>query len=131
MAHYRFFPSPKMLLLPLLVIMTFMCSVGIGFWFSAINAMYRDVRYIIPFLIQMGIFVTPVIYPTSMIPERYTWILYLNPMAGIIEGFRAAVLPDKAIPLMALSLSAVIIAVSFITGLYFFRRMERIFSDAI
>ena len=131
MMYYKIMPAKEIFLFPLLVILTFLCSVGIGFWFSAINVMYRDVRYVIPFLIQLGLFITPVIYPVSIVPEKYAWILYLNPMTGIIESYRTCLLGYKAVPVLGLTVSVVITLSFFISGVYFFRRMERKFADVI
>jgi len=132
MMFYKVTPSlTGVLLFPLLVLLTFLCSVGIGFWLSSINVMYRDVRYAIPFVIQLGMFVTPVIYPVSIAPEGYKWILYLNPMAGIIESYRASILGYKTIPVMGLTFSIVFTFVIFLSGVYFFKRMEKSFADVI
>jgi len=131
MVYYKFVPSLMIILFPFLVVLTFLCSVGIGFWLSAINVMYRDVRYCVPFLIQLGFFITPVIYPVSMVTEKYAWILYLNPMAGIIESYRASILGYKAIPVFGLTISVIFTIVFFVSGVFFFKRMERRFADVI
>ncbi len=132
MVYYKSMPSISgIILFPFLVLLTFLCSIGIGFWLSSINVMYRDVRYAIPFVIQLGMFLTPVIYPVSIAPKGYEWLLYLNPMAGIIEAFRASVLGYKALPIFGLTLSVLITIIFFISGLFFFRRMERQFADVI
>lgn len=129
---YHFVPMLKgVVLFPFLVMLIFFCTIGVGCWLSAVNVMYRDVRYITPFFIQMGLFITPVIYPTTVVPERYVWVLYLNPMAGAIEAFRASLLGHKALPVLGLGLSAAIAALLFVSGIYFFRRMERQFADVI
>jgi lipopolysaccharide transport system permease protein len=132
MLFYHFVPMVNgIVLFPFLVILIFFSTIGVGFWLSAINVMYRDVRYITPFFIQMGLFITPVIYPTTVVPERYLWVLYLNPMAGAIEAFRASLLGHKAIPALGLGLSMAMAAIFFVSGIYFFRRMERQFADVI
>ena len=99
--------------------------------FSAMNVMYRDVRHCIPFIIQLGLFITPVIYPVSIASEKYEWILYCNPMSGIIESFRSVILGHKAIPTFGLTVSAVLTLILFFTGLFFFKRMEKKFADVI
>ena len=117
--------------LPGLVLITFMCSVGVGFWLAAINVMYRDVQYVVPFMVQLGLFLTPVIYPVSILPDKYAWVLYLNPMAGVIETYRALLLGYKAVPVGGLILSVVVSLLFFISGVYFFRRMEKTFADVV
>lgn len=131
MLYYKFTPAKTVVLFPALVFLTFLLSVGMGLWFSALNVMYRDVRYAIPFFIRLGIFVTPVIYPVSIVPDDIKWILYLNPMAGIVESFRASILAHRPIPLPGLYLSIAVTIFFFITGLYFFRRAEKSFADII
>lgn len=132
MIFYGFIPSIAGFILSLgLVLLTFLCSIGIGFWLSAINVLYRDVRYVIPFVIQMGIFITPVIYPTSIVPEQYRGLLYLNPMTGIVESFRASLLGCALLPLAGLFASVVVTVIFLLTGVYFFRRTERKFADVI
>ena len=131
MIYYKIsFTIGWLFFLPLLII-TFLCSVGLGFWMSAINVMYRDVRYAIPFLIQLGLFLTPVIYPVSIVPKGYEWVLYLNPMAGIIETFRACLIGYKGVPIFGLILSIIMTVIFFITGVFFFRRMEKRFADVV
>lgn len=131
MIYYKVSFGLGWLFCPLLILATYFCSVGIGLWLSAINVMYRDVRYAIPFMIQLGLFVTPVIYPVSIAPKGYEWILYLNPMAGLIEAFRALLLGYKSVPVMGLSFSFGITVVFFISGVFFFRRMEKMFADIV
>lgn len=118
-------------LVPLLVLLTLMNAVGFGMWFSALNVRYRDIQYAIPFLIQTWMFVTPVIYPSSLLGERYSWLLALNPMSGVIESFRPAVLGHVPIPWTSLGISSVIGFIVFTGGLFYFRRVERYFADVI
>ena len=131
MVYYKVAPTSMIILLPFLVLLNFACSIGLGLWLSALDVMYRDVRYVVPFLVPMGMFVTPVIYPASIVPEKYHWILYFNPMAGVVEGFRAALLGYRDIPVLGLMLALCITLIFFISGLYFFRRLERKFADVI
>jgi lipopolysaccharide transport system permease protein len=91
---------------------------------------YRDIRYVIPFMVQLWLFITPVIYPTS-IAKNYSWILYLNPMAGIIESFRACILGHKPIPWLQFALSAILTISMFLIGFLYFSRMEREFADVV
>ncbi|MCP4680997.1 MAG: ABC transporter permease [Desulfobacterales bacterium] len=131
MIYYQFVPGLGLLLFPVLVVLTFMCAVGVGLWLSALNVQYRDIRYVIPFLIQIWMFVSPVIYPVSMIKEKYQWLLALNPMGGVIRAYRASVLGHQAIDWLLLGISTAIILVIFISGLFYFRRMERYFADIV
>lgn len=131
MVFYKISFSLAWFSLPILVLMTYACSVGIGFWLSAINVMYRDVRYVIPFVIQLGLFLTPVIYPVSILPEKFAWLIYLNPMAGLIETYRALLLGYKSVPVLGLTISFSITILFFISGIFFFRRMETMFADVV
>ncbi len=131
MIYYQFIPGIGILLFPILVGLTFLCAVGVGLWLSALNVQYRDIRYVIPFLIQLWMFVSPVIYPMSMVEEKYQWLLALNPMGGVIEAYRASLLGHLPIEWPLLGLSATIIMMIFISGLYYFRRMERHFADVV
>jgi len=131
MVYYHVLPGMGILLFPFLVGLTFLCAVGVGLWLSALNVQYRDIRYVIPFLIQLWMFVSPVIYPVSMVKEKYQWLLALNPMGGVIKAYRASLLGHLPIDWLLLSLSTAIIFVLFIGGLYYFRRMEKIFADVV
>ncbi len=131
MIYYKFLPAKGIVLFPALVLLTFLCSIGIGFWLSALNVMYRDIKYAVPFFISLGLFLTPVIYPVSIVSEKYSWILYLNPMAGIVESFRASILGYKSIPLFGLFLSVTITTLFFISGIFYFKKMEKIFADVV
>jgi lipopolysaccharide transport system permease protein len=131
MVYYKFLPTTGVFLFPVLVLLTFLCSTGIGFWLASLNVMYRDIRYAVPFVVNLGMFLTPVIYPVSIIPERYSWILYLNPMAGIIESFRATILGYKSIPVFGLIFSVGITLLCFVSGVFYFRRMEKTFADVV
>jgi lipopolysaccharide transport system permease protein len=119
------------LLFPFLVALTFLCAVGVGLWLSALNVQYRDIRYAIPFLIQVWMFVSPVIYPVSLVHGNYQWLLALNPMGGVIHAYRASLLGHQPIDWQLLTLSALIILAIFLGGLYYFRRMEKVFADVV
>ena len=121
----------EILLFPFLVGLTFLCAVGVGMWLSALNVEYRDIRYVIPFLIQLWMFVSPVIYPVSLVHEKYRWLLALNPMGGVINAFRASLLGHNPIDWFLLGVSSFIIFVLFLSGLYYFRRMEKTFADVV
>jgi len=131
MIYYQFLPGIGILLFPFLVGLTFLCAVGVGLWLSALNVQYRDIRYVIPFLIQLWLFISPVIYPISIVNEKYQWLLAINPMGGLIKAYRASLLGHLPIDWFLLGISTAIILVIFTTGLYYFRRMERYFADVI
>jgi lipopolysaccharide transport system permease protein len=131
MLYYDVTVSSGILLVPVLLVLTIVNAAGFGMWFSALNVRYRDIQYAVPFLIQIWMFVTPVIYPSSLIGERYAWILSLNPMGGVIESFRPAVLGHMPIPWISLMISATIGGMVFIGGIFYFRRVERYFADVI
>lgn len=131
MVYYQFLPSLGILLFPFLLGLTFLCAVGAGLWLSALNVQYRDIRYVIPFLIQLWMFVSPVIYPVSIIKKEYQWLLALNPMGGVIKAYRASLLGHLSIDWFLLGISSVIIIVLFISGLFYFKRMERTFADVV
>ncbi len=129
--YYGVTPGAGLFLVPLLIMITFMNALGFGMWFSALNVRYRDIQYIIPFLIQIWMFATPVIYPRSLLGGRYGWILLLNPMGGVIEAFRPALIGNLPIPWVSLSVSTIIGFLVFTGGLYYFRRVERHFADVV
>jgi len=131
MLYYGVNMSVGTLIVPLLVLLTLINAVGFGLWFSALNVKYRDIQYVIPFLIQIWMFITPVIYPKSLFGEKWSWLLLLNPMGGVIEAFRPAVLGHLPIPWMSLFISASIGLAVFVGGIFYFRRVERHFADLI
>lgn len=131
MVYYGVNLSAGILLIPFLIIITMMNALGFGLWFSALNVKYRDVQYAIPFLIQIWMFATPVIYPTSLLGDKYGWFLMLNPMGGVIEAFRPAVLGHMPIPWTSLGISTAVGFVVFIGGMFYFRSVERYFADVI
>ena len=131
MIYYQFLPGISILLVPFLVGLTFLCAVGVGLWLSALNVQYRDIRYAIPFVIQLWMFVSPVIYPVSMVGEKYQWLLALNPMGGVITAFRASMLGHKPIDWLLLGISFVIILFLFLSGGYYFRKVEKTFADVV
>ena len=132
MIHYHFVPGIiGIFLFPFLVGLTFLCALGVGLWLSAMNVQYRDIRYVIPFLVQIWMFVSPVIYPVSIVNERYQWLLALNPMAGLIKAYRASILGHQPVDWPLLGLSAFIILLLLVSGLFYFRRMEKVFADVV
>jgi lipopolysaccharide transport system permease protein len=113
-----------------LVLLLALLATGVGMWMSALNVKYRDVRYALPFLIQLWMFATPIIYPASLVPQQWRWLLALNPLTGIIEGFRAALF-DRPLDWLALTLAALVTAGVFVYAAFAFRRMEARFADVI
>jgi len=117
--------------LPLVVLASLVQALGVGLWFSAWNLHYRDVRYFIPFLTQFWMLATPIAYPLSEIPTEWQTLYMINPMVGVVEGFRWALLGGDPVPQLALIFSGVISVVVLISGLFYFRRMERTFADTV
>jgi lipopolysaccharide transport system permease protein len=116
---------------PLLLVLAFVASLAAGLWLSALNVEYRDIRHAIPFLVQMWMFATPIAYPSSLLKEPWRTVFAINPMVGVIEGFRWAILGDNTLPAMHLLVSSVIALVGLISGAFFFRRVEKRFADLI
>jgi len=131
LAFYRIVPTAAVLLLPLFVLLAALIAFGAGLWLSALNVQYRDVRYTIGFLVQLWFLATPVAYPTSVVPEPWRAWYGLNPMVGVIEGFRWSLLGTGEPPGHLLAVSVAAIAVILGSGLYYFRRMEATFADVI
>ena len=135
MAFYRIAPTPAVIFLPAFLLLAMATSLGFGLWLAALNVRYRDVNYLVPFLVQIWMYVTPVIYSASLIPERYRWLLALNPMTGVVEGFRWAllggVMTETQPPNGLFAVSVVITLAVLIGGLFFFRSTERTFADVI
>lgn len=131
MFYYGFVPHLSGLLtLPLLLLIAFLAALGGGLFLASINVKYRDVRYILPYFIQMLLFITPVIYPSS-IAGKYSWILAINPMTGVIKGARAAVLGTEPLNWLLLALSFAAVSILLIIGITMFKKMERYFADII
>jgi lipopolysaccharide transport system permease protein len=117
--------------LPGLLLLAWAASLGVGLWLSALNVQYRDVRHIVPFLVQLWMFATPIAYPSSLLPEPWRSLYGLNPMAGVVEGFRWALLgaPLASGPFLTFSASATLLLL--LGGAYYFRRAERLFADVV
>ena len=130
MVWYGVAPGPEILLAPLVAILGALLALGIGLWVAALNVEYRDVRIVIPWLLQIAMYVTPVVYPLSALPERYRWIGLVNPMTGIVETFRATLFATP-IPLLPLAISIGATLVFLVTGAFYFRRVERHFADVL
>ncbi len=130
LAVFRWAITPAVFLLPLFVAGSLLAAGGLSLFLSACNVKYRDVRYVVPFMIQMAFFVTPIAFPISLVPPSFAAVLALNPMAGMVEGFRHALLGTPA-PWALIGVSVGMSAALFVGGVYFFRRMERTFADVI
>jgi lipopolysaccharide transport system permease protein len=137
MAYYGIWPSSAVVFLPLFLLLAFATALGVGMWLAALNVQYRDVKYVVPFFIQLWLFVTPVIYPASRVTTKLaelglpTWIYGLNPMAGVVEGFRWSLLGVGTRPGPVILASAVVTTVLLLSGAFYFRRMERTFADVV
>ncbi len=131
MLYFSITPTITLLLCPLLVLIMLMTILGVGMILSALNAKYRDIQYTIPLLMQLWMFASPVIYPSSMIPEKYRLIYSLNPMCGIIEGFRSAILGRTPFPWTMVGISAIASILMFFIGVQYFKQSERYFADII
>lgn len=131
MAFYGIAPTWAMVTVPLWAAFAVATALSVGFWLAALNVRYRDIRYVVPFLLQLWLFATPVAYATSLVPEQWRGIYALNPMVGVVDGFRWALLGRSSGPGLTVVVSAAVVTVLLITGLYYFRRMERDFADVI
>jgi len=131
MVYYQIVPGWGFLALPCFALMAALCAFSIGLWFSSLNAVYRDLRHAVPFLIQVGFFVTPVFYEAAKVPARWQPLYVLNPMVGIVEGFRWSLLGTGQPPWMMIGFSCLSIAVLLVGGAFCFRRLERVFVDWI
>ena len=129
MAWYRSAPSVWALALPLLILLMVLTAAGLGMWFTALAIQYRDIKYAMGFMVQLAMYASPVVYPASLIPEQYRLIYALNPMVGVIEGFRSALLSTNPMPWDLIGVGAITAAFIAIGGAFYFRRMERIFAD--
>ena len=130
LVYYDFAVTWRYLMIFPLVFLTTLLALGVGIWFSALNIRYRDVRYALPFLIQVWFFVSPIIYPSSLVPEEFRWVLHLNPLTGLIEFFRAALF-GRDLPWLALGYVAGLSVIVLAYASYAFRRMERSFAEYI
>ncbi len=132
MVFYQVAPTSAVWALPLFLLLALVTALGVGLWLSALNVLYRDIGYILPFLTQFWLFITPIAYPASMVPEKWRILYALNPMTGVVEGFRWALLgTQQANSWMMLAVSTLIAVVVLVSGLFYFRRMERLFADMV
>jgi lipopolysaccharide transport system permease protein len=131
MLFYGIVPTLAIWTVPFFILLTTATALGVGLWLSALNVRYRDIGYAIPFLIQFGFFATPIAYPSSLVPEPWRALYGLNPMAGVVEGFRWALLGQAQVPGPLLAVSILTVVVLLIGGLYYFRGMEKSFADVV
>ena len=131
MLFYGIRPTAALWTLPLFILLALVTALAVGLWLSALNVKYRDVGHVIPFLAQLWLYASPVAYPTSLVPERWRLFYSLNPMAGVIDGFRWALLGTAALDWRVLAISTVIVLLILFSGLAYFNRTEDIFADVI
>ena len=132
MVWYQFWPDWRILTLPLFILLVFGATIGMGLWLCALNVKYRDFRYVVPFVVQVGLFISPVGFSSTIVPEQWRLIYSLNPLVGVIEGFRWALLRGSTpLDVPALLLSVLTVALVLASGLWYFRRTEKSFVDVI
>jgi homopolymeric O-antigen transport system permease protein len=131
MLFYRIVPTANVIWLPALLLLAFVAALGVGLWLSALNVQFRDVRYIVPFLVNAWMFATPIAYPSSLLDEPWRTLYGINPMAGVVEGFRWALLGADTAPGPMILVSTAVAIGLLVSGAYYFRRMERAFADVI
>lgn len=131
MVYYHIRPTYAIVFVPAFLALAVLTALGVGLWLSALNAIYRDVRYVVPFLVQFWMFASPVAYPSSLIPDRWRWLFGLNPIAGVIEGFRWSLTGRSDPPSVLLAASALTVLALVAGGVLFFQRMEGIVADVV
>jgi lipopolysaccharide transport system permease protein len=131
MFYYGLTPTINIVWLPLLLLLAFVTSLGVSFWLSAMNVQYRDVKHTLPFLVQIWLFATPIVYPSSMLGEGWRIVYAVNPMVGVVEGFRWALLGLDTAPGPMIIVSSIMAVIVLISGAFYFRRMEKNFADII
>ncbi|GIU78022.1 MAG: transport permease protein [Bryobacteraceae bacterium] len=131
MGYFGVAPTANVVWLPFYLLLALVTALGVGLWLSALNVQYRDVKYTVPFLVQFWMYATPIVYPSSLLPEPWKTLYGLNPMAGVVEGFRWALLGVKTPPGAMVWASAGAAVVLLVSGAYFFRRMEKTFADVV
>jgi homopolymeric O-antigen transport system permease protein len=131
MVFYGIVPTTNIVWLPFLLLLAFTTSLGVGIWLTTMNIQFRDIRYIVPFLVQAWMFATPIAYPSSLLKGHWKIVYALNPMVGVIEGFRWALLGTDTAPEKMILVSAIVSVIILITGAYYFKRVERNFADIV
>lgn len=131
MIYFGVRPSATVVWFPAFLLLALLTALGVGLWLSALNAIYRDVRYVVPFLVQFWMFASPVAYPSSLVPEKWRWLYGLNPMAGVIEGFRWSLAGRGQPPGRLLLVSVGVVALVLLSGVSYFQRMETTIADVV
>ena len=131
MFFYGIVPTANVVWLPIFLLLALVTSLGAGLWLSAMNVQFRDVRYVVPFLVQLWLFATPIAYPSSIIPEPWRTLYAVNPMVGVVEGFRWALLGVETRPGPMVIVSAIAAGALLVSGAFYFRRMEKTFADVV
>jgi len=131
MLYYRMWPRAAMLWLPVFLLLAVLTALGVGLWLSALNAIYRDVKYVMPFLVQFWLFASPVAYPSSLVPTKWRWLYGLNPMAGVIEGFRWSLTGSARAPGRLILASSGMVLLILLSGIAYFQKMETTISDVV
>jgi lipopolysaccharide transport system permease protein len=131
MVYYGIRPTPALLWLPAFLLFAVLTALGVGLWLAALNAMYRDVRYVLPFLVQFWMFASPVAYPASLVPLKWRWLYGLNPMAGVIEGFRWSLTGNGDPPGRLVFISGAVVIAVLLGGIAYFQKMETVIADVV
>jgi lipopolysaccharide transport system permease protein len=131
MGWYEYMPSARAALLPGFVLLALAAAFGMGLWISALMVKYRDFRFVVPFIVQFGLYISPVGFSSDVVPEQWRLIYSLNPMVGVIDGFRWAILRDASLNLSGFLTSVVVVSLLLVTGVRYFRQTERTFADVI
>jgi len=131
MFYFKITPTAKVWTLPLFLLLAIITAIAVGLWLSALNVLYRDINYVLPFLTQFWMYLTPIAYPSSMVPEQWRVVYALNPMTGVVEGFRWALLGAGQPPGVMTLVSAGVAVVLLVSGMFYFKRMERLFADRV
>jgi lipopolysaccharide transport system permease protein len=131
MVYYGYLPGASVLMLPLFILLAFATAFGAGLWVSALMVRYRDFRFILPFVVQFGLYISPVGFSSNVVPEQWRWLYSLNPMVGVIDGFRWAILGQQNLYWPGFWISVAGVALIILSGIWYFRRTERTFADVI
>jgi lipopolysaccharide transport system permease protein len=131
MFFYGVYPTINIVWLPFLLLLALATALGVGLWLSALNVLFRDVRYTVPFLTQFWLFATPIAYPGSLLPEPWRTLYGINPMVGVVEGFRWALLGTDTAPGPMIFVSSLVALLLMVSGVFYFRRMEKTFADVV
>lgn len=131
MIFYGYVPQVQILMLPVFTLVAFMAAMGFGLWLAALNVKYRDFRYIVPFIVQFGLYISPVGFSSSIVPEKWRMLYSLNPMVGVIDGFRWSIIGDTNIYMPGMVMSLVLVTIVCVFGLIYFRKTEKTFADVI